>query len=152
MIADDNLPSISGLLELDEQLAEITRHWFEHILSTSSVDMENGEKDLEQHVKTFRQRHKALVNVMNTPEEKQKYDELTAVSDHCFDIQKKIILLSKSGKKSEAFQVYRTEGKSDCDRAGELIDKLAAINKREAVEQQQMELFTGITLEIHGHK
>ena len=135
MIADDNLPSISGLLELDEQLAEITRHWFEHILSTSSVDMENGEKDLEQHVKTFRQRHKALVNVMNTPEEKQKYAELAAVANRCFDIHKKIILLSKNGKKTEAFQVYRTEGKSDCDRAGELIDALAAINKREAAEQ-----------------
>ncbi len=134
-IADNNLPSIVGLFDLDDHLTQITRHWFEHILSTSNEDMAEAEKDLDVLIKDFKDHHKVFQKLVTTDEEKKLFAEFTAAADKCFDVHTKIIGLSKSGKKTEAFDIYRNEGKKNCELAAVIVDKLTKINKKEASEQ-----------------
>jgi len=134
-IADNNLPSIVGLFALDDHLTQITRHWFEHILSNSNEEMIEAEKDLDGLIKGFKERHKEHQKMVTAPEEKKLYAEFTAAVDKCLDVHSKIIGLSKAGKKNEAFDVYRNEGKKSCELAEGLVDKLTEFNKKEASEQ-----------------
>ncbi|MES2068876.1 MAG: methyl-accepting chemotaxis protein [Pseudomonadota bacterium] len=127
-IATNWLPSIRTGLQMQSSLARFRISELQHILSTEEADFTSSEKAMETRLGLFRKLQETYAKLISEPEEKRIYPEFEKSLDAYLAESKKIIEMSRAGKKDEARAVFRAESNKLFRQLSEQLDQLVKIN------------------------
>ena len=101
------LPSVRSLAELQLDLNFFRRSEFQHLLSTSSEDMDTWEKRMEGTLADLKKHTEAYEKLISSDEERRLYEDIKKNLAVYLDEGKKIRDLSRQNKNTEARDVIR---------------------------------------------
>ncbi|GGC68754.1 methyl-accepting chemotaxis protein [Undibacterium terreum] len=127
-IATNWLPSIRTGLQMQASLARFRISELQHILSTEDADMAAAEKAMETRLGIFRKSQEVYEKLISEPEEKKIYPEFQKSFDSYIATNKKLLDLSRTGKKDEARSLFKTESNQTFRQINDQLDQLVKIN------------------------
>jgi methyl-accepting chemotaxis protein len=133
MIATDALPSIKTILLMQVSITRIRTYESQDILTTEEADFISVEKALGLRMALFKEQQDAYVKLISIPEEKAIYPELLKTLDAYFADTKKILALSREGKKEDARALYKIDSSKLFAQASKQIDQLIEANTKAAM-------------------
>ncbi|WP_394778960.1 methyl-accepting chemotaxis protein [Undibacterium sp.] len=127
-IATNWLPSIRSGLQMQSSLARFRISELQHILSTDEADLGTVEKAMETRLGLFRQTQAEYEKMISEPEEKRIYPEFQKSLDGYLAESKKIIDMSRTGKKEEARALFKGDSNKLFRQLNDQLDQLVKIN------------------------
>ena len=127
-IATNWLPSISAGGQMQVSLARFRISESTHIMSAEEEEMAATEKSMATRLEIFKKQQATYAALISESNEKIIYAELLKTLDDYLSTNKKMLALSREGKKDEARTIFRTDSSKLFRAATEKIDALIKIN------------------------
>ncbi|MES2102665.1 MAG: methyl-accepting chemotaxis protein [Pseudomonadota bacterium] len=127
-IATNWLPSIRAGLQMQSSLGRFRISELQHILSTEEADLAAAEKAMDTRLGSFKTIQGNYEKLLSEPEEKRIYPEFQKTLDAYLATNKKILEMSRAGKKDEARAMFKTESNQLFRQVNEQLDQLVKIN------------------------
>jgi methyl-accepting chemotaxis protein len=126
------LPSVAVLGEMRFTLASVRRFELAQLLHTDKNDIEADEANVTKEMESLGKEEKTYEPLISSPEERQLYDAYRAERDKYFEIQKRVLPLSRDNKKIEARDLAFSTGRATFNAASETLQKDSALNNKGA--------------------
>jgi methyl-accepting chemotaxis protein len=129
-IADDRLPSVKALGELQAVAGRLRRQEADHVLSVSAEEMDKIEKEMRQSKATFFEKQQAYERMISSAEERSGYDAFKQRRDAWLAQHDKLLALSSSedGLRDDVKSFYRGPSRSAFFAMVAELDKLVEFN------------------------
>jgi methyl-accepting chemotaxis protein len=133
-IADDRLPSVKALGELQAVAGRLRRQEADHVLSVSGEEMSKVEKEMRQSQAAFVDKQQAYERQISSTEERSGYEAFKQRRDAWLAQHDKLMELSSSedGLRDEVKSFYRGPSRSAFLAMVAELDKLVEFNDRAA--------------------
>ncbi|MCE5244897.1 MAG: methyl-accepting chemotaxis protein [Syntrophobacteraceae bacterium] len=126
------LPSVRFLGQMQLDMNLYRRLEFQHILSTTSAELDAWEKKMDGALADFKKHSGAFEKLLASDEERRLFDEFQKGLNVYLDEHRKLKDLSRQEKNAEAIAVVRGSSSKAFDNLMEVLDKAAEINGRGA--------------------
>ncbi|MDD4329650.1 MAG: methyl-accepting chemotaxis protein, partial [Aliarcobacter sp.] len=127
IIAENWMPSIKVVEEINTNTSDLRIFEYKHVLSTEDVDMKKAEADINSILSTMNKNRADYEKLISTSEEQAIYSEFSKKFDKYMNLHKQLISVSSQNKTEEAKKfLYDGEVLFD-DFSAELL-KLVKIN------------------------
>ncbi|WP_348694994.1 methyl-accepting chemotaxis protein [Duganella fentianensis] len=127
-IADNWLPSIRTLGEIEVSLARYRISESNHIIMHDAAEFATVEKAMATRLETLRKQQAAYEALISEAEEKRVYGEFRKTLDEYLAASRKLVALSREDKNAEAAALLRGESNKLFRSAFEQLDALVKIN------------------------
>jgi len=127
-IADNWLPSIRTLGQIEVSLARYRISETTHIVMHDAAEFDNVEKSMTTRLQTLRKQQTAYEALISEPEERRVYAEFRKTLDDYLAASRKLISLSREEKNDEAAALLRGDSNKLFRTAFEQLDALVKVN------------------------
>jgi methyl-accepting chemotaxis protein len=128
------LPSARYTAEMRTHVTEYRVTELQHVITEADAEMEQFELDLNDVQNVLEKKKAVYVQLINSDQERKKYDEFVAAWDKYLEQSRRLIGLSRFLRTEEAHALFRSDAQRSFDTAVERLVDLVDINTKGAID------------------
>ncbi len=153
-IANNWMPSIVAIEEINGATAEYRIYEYEHMVSLLPENMKKAEKDMDTVMAKIKKQCAEYEKLISSPEEKALYEEFSKKFDAYMQLHEKFLALSSENKTDEAKAAIREARTVYDDFSNNLLSLIklnvdggnAASNEGDVIYDEAMKMVIGILI------